>query len=138
MNKSDLDISLLKDSFNTLKESYDALQKNKDKTMEDFIKDSCVKRYEYTYETARKTMGKFLKLEYDKTEKELTINNIFRDMYGLGFLKNYENWIKYREKRNITSHEYDRNKSYEIIEVIPGFIDDLKFLIDNLEKALGE
>ena len=66
------------------------------------------------------------------------INNIFREMYGLGFLKNYENWIKYREKRNITSHEYDRNKSYEIIEVIPGFVDDLKFLIDNLEKALGE
>ena len=34
-------------------------------------------------------MNKFLKKEYDKTEKELSINNIFREMYALGLIKNF-------------------------------------------------
>lgn len=52
-------------------------------------------------------MNKFLKKEYDKEDKDLTINNIFREMYGPGFINNFENWVEYRQNRNITSNEYD-------------------------------
>ena len=47
-------------------------------------------------------MNKYLKKEYDKTEKELTINNIFREMFALGLIKDFENWAEYREKRKET------------------------------------
>ena len=83
-------------------------------------------------------MNKFLKKEYDKTEKDLTINNIFREMFGLGLIKNFENWVNYRENRNISSHEYDIKKTYPIIDIIPDFIEDTKFLIENLEKILTD
>ena len=90
MKKSELDLSNLKNSFSTLKECYYDYTLQKDEKMKTYIKDSCIKRFEYTYETAKKIMNKFLKKEYDKTEKELSINNIFREMYGLGLINNFE------------------------------------------------
>ena len=138
MKKTELDLSNFKNSLSTLKECYHDLTEQQDEKLKTYIKDSCVKRFEYTYETAKKIMNKFLKKEYDKTEKDLTINNIFREMYGLGLINNFENWVDYREKRNITAHEYNIDKTYSIIDIIPNFIKDTEFLITNLEKILTD
>lgn len=136
MKKSELNLDVLKDSFNTLKECYQDFSLEQNSKMKDYIKDSCIKRFEYTYETAKKVMNKFLKKEYDKTERELSINNIFREMYGLDLIKNFENWTDYREKRNFTSHEYDEKYTHTIVEIIPQFLDDVDYLINRLEGTL--
>ena len=136
MKKSELDLSLLKNCFETLKECYSDYTNQSDEKLRIYIKDSCIKRFEYTYETAKKIMNKYLKKEYDKTEKDLSINNIFREMFALGLIKDFENWAEYREKRNTTAHEYDIKKTYTIIEIIPKFIDDVDFFITNIEKVL--
>lgn len=107
-----------------------------DEKMKIYIKDSCIQRFEYTYEAAKKIMNKFLKKEYDKKDSDLTINNIFREMYGLGLIENFENWVDYRQKRNLTSYEYDINLTYPIIDIIPDFINDTEFLINKLEGVL--
>lgn len=83
-------------------------------------------------------MNKFLKKEYDKTEKDLTINNIFREMYGLGLIENFETWADYREKRNLTFHEYNIELTYPIIDIIPNFIADVGYLIKSFEKVLAD
>ncbi len=138
MKKSELSLMNLENSFNKLKECYEDYCKQDNEKLKGYIKDSCIKRFEYTYETAKKIMNKFLKKEYDKTEKELSINNIFREMYGLNLIENFENWTEYRELRNITSHEYNDNNTYKIIEVIPKFIQDIRYLIDNLNGVLQD
>lgn len=138
MKKSELDLSNLKNSFSTLKDCYSDYGKQTDEKLKTYIKDSCIKRFEYTYETAKKVMNKFLKKEYDKTEKDLSINNIFREMYGLGLIKSFENWVKYREQRNTVAHEYDIVKTYPIIDIIPEFIADTEYFITNLEKVLTD
>lgn len=138
MKKSELDLTNLKSSLSTLDECFTDYSAQADEKIKTYIKDSCIKRFEYTYETAKKIMNKFLKKEYDKTEKDLTINNIFREMFGLGLIKNFENWVNYRENRNISSHEYDIKKTYPIIDIIPDFIEDTKFLIESLEKILTD
>ena len=83
-------------------------------------------------------MNKFLKKEYDKTEKELSINNIFREMYAIGLIKNFENWVNYREKRNLTSQEYCVEKIDTIIDIVPAFIDDTEYLIKHIESVLTD
>ncbi|MBQ8459524.1 nucleotidyltransferase substrate binding protein [bacterium] len=138
MKKNELDLSSLKNSYNTLSECYKDYIAEKNDKIKTYIKDSCIKRFEYTYETAKKIMNKYLKKEYDKDEKELTINNIFRDMYGLGFIKDFERWTEYRLKRNTTSHEYDIEKTYVLMDIIPNFIKDTEFLINELEKTLED
>src|SRR5574344_2504087 len=125
MRKSELNLSILKNSFQTLSEGYSDYCLQQDLKFKEYIKDSCIKRFEYTYETAKKIMNKFLKKEYDKTEKDLTINNIFREMYSLNLIDNFENWVNYREKRNSTSHEYSQTKSNEIISIISDFLIDI-------------
>lgn len=138
MKKSELDLTLLKNSLATLKECWTDLNIQQDEKIKIYIKDSCIQRFEYTYESAKKIMNKFLKKEYDKTEKDLSINNIFREMYSLGLIKNFENWVEYREKRNITSHEYNLKLTYTIIDCVQNFINDVEFLVDNLEKVLTD
>lgn len=136
MKKSELNLNVLKKNLTTLKECYSDLNKQQDEKLRTYIKDSCVQRFEYTYETAKKLMNKFLKKEYNKTEKDLTINNLFREMLALGLIKNFENWAEYREKRNITSHEYNIELTYPIIDIVPNFITDVEFLIESFEKVL--
>ncbi len=136
MKKSELNLSVLKNSLSTLKECYQDLKSQNDEKIKIYIKDSCIQRFEYTYEAAKKIMNKFLKKEYDKNDSDLTINNIFREMYGLGLIENFENWVDYRQKRNLTSHEYDINLTYPIIDIIPNFINDTEFLINKLESVL--
>lgn len=136
MKKSELNLDILKNSLSTLKECYKDFSCQEDKKIKEYIKDSCVKRFEYTYETSKKIMNKYLKKEYDKTEKELTINNIFREMFGLDLIKNFENWVDYREKRNYTSHEYNETFTSSIVNIIPQFILDVEYMIMRLEGIL--
>jgi len=136
MKKSELDLTNLINSVNSLKECYTDFCAEQNSKMQKYIKDSCIKRFEYTYETAKKIMNKFLKKEYDKSEKDLTINNIFREMYAIGIIENFENWTEYRVRRNTTLHEYDENITYPTINLIPDFIKDIEILIKNLEKTL--
>ena len=138
MKKSELNLDVLKDSLKTLKECYNDYSAEKDRKIKDYIKDSCIKRFEYTYETSKKIMNKFLKKEYDKTEKDLTINNIFREMYGLDLIKDFESWADYKEKRNFTSHEYNEKYTDSIIDIIPEFIGDVEYLINHLDGVLKD
>ncbi|MBQ8436611.1 MAG: nucleotidyltransferase substrate binding protein [Alphaproteobacteria bacterium] len=112
MNTAEFNIQALENALNTLQESWAAYINNQnEKSISNIIADSCVKRFEYTMETALKLMRRYLKLEYAKDDKELTVNNIFRFMAGYGMIKNWENWKEYYAKRNDTSHEYNIEKA---------------------------
>ena len=138
MNKPELDISNFRDYIDSLKKCFGDYAASKDDTIKEYIEDACVKRFEYTVETAWKIMKKYLKLEYGKTDKELTMNNIFRLMEGYGFVKSWETWRNYYDRRNDTSHEYNKNKAKEILNIVEALIKDCEYLYDNLAKALGE
>ena len=120
----------------TLKTGFELFQNNNDQEIKDMLADSCVKRFEYTLETSIKLMRKILKQVYFTNEKDLTVNNIFRLMEGYKFIISWENWKNYYQKRNDTSHEYNLQKSRELLKIIPAFIKDTEFLIKNLNSAL--
>ena len=82
-------------------------------------------------------MKRYLKEFYGKNDKELTMNNIFRLMEGYGFIKSWESWREYYNKRNDTSHEYNREKALKILSIIDAFVDDAEFLYNELEKELN-
>jgi nucleotidyltransferase substrate binding protein (TIGR01987 family) len=138
MNKSELDISNLKKHIESLQNCVKDFQKATDESMKEYIEDACVKRFEYTVETSWKIMKKYLKLEYGKSEKELTMNNIFRFMEGYGLIKSWEKWSFYYEKRNDTSHEYNKEKANEILTIINDLTEDAQFLYNQLNEVLGE
>ena len=129
-----IDISNLESALETLKHSTEILKKNETCEFADMLEDSCIKRFEYTLELSRNIMKKVLKKIYGKSEDELTVNNIFRLMQGYKYINNWENWRNYYEKRNNTANEYNHEKSHELINLIPLFIEDTDFLIKNLKE----
>lgn len=130
------DITNLKKALLTLKQSYkDYSNCSISEFYFDYIQDSCVQRFEYTIEMAWKLAKRILKEKYAKQEKELTVNNIFRYMESYGFAKNWENWKNYYKERNNTSHEYDIEKSRELIKIIPDFIEDVEYFIEKFDEA---
>lgn len=136
MNNEDFNIDALRSAFNTLKDCWTVyIQKKDDAALADIVADSCVKRFEYTMETALKLMRKYLKLVYAKDDKELTVNNIFRLMSGYDMITNWENWKLYYAKRNDTSHEYNIVKARELLNIMPDFISDVDVLIKAFDGA---
>lgn len=121
-------------AYATLKECYEDYLKNQESELIQYVADSCVKRFEYTLETAWKLAKKIFIQKYGKTEQELSMNNIFRFMEGYGYAKNWENWKIYYQKRNDTAHEYDFKKSRTLISLIPDFLNDVNFFICKLKE----
>ena len=132
-----IEISNLENAYQTLKNCYNDYNSNQDSPLLEYIADSCVKRFEYTLETAWKLVKKILIQKYGKTEPELTMNNIFRSMQGYGYAKDWEKWRSYYQKRNDTAHEYNIVKSRQLIEIIPAFLEDTEFLIKKLNEDLN-
>lgn len=124
----------LENSYNTLLESYNDYLSNQESELLQYIADSCVKRFEYTLETAWKLAKKIFIQKFGKTEAELSVNNIFRLMQGYGYAVNWESWKDYYQKRNNTAHEYSIEKSRQLMVVIPRFINDVEFFLKKLKE----
>ncbi len=124
----------LENAYNTLLESYNDYLSNQESVLLQYIADSCVKRFEYTLETAWKLAKKIFIQKFGKTEAELSVNNIFRLMQGYGYALNWEAWKDYYQKRNNTAHEYSIEKSRQLMEIIPQFINDVEVFIKKLKE----
>jgi len=135
-----MNINILNKSLITLKNGYEVLTTThyENSAVNEMLADSCVKRFEYTIESSIKIMKRFLKKVYAVDEKDLTVNNAFRLMEGYGFITSWETWKLYYENRNNTAHEYDIDKSRELLKFIPDFIEDATFLLENLKKKLEQ
>ena len=133
-----IEISNLEEAYETLKSCYQDFTENQESRFIEYITDSCVKRFEYTLETAWKLTKKVLIEKYGKNEKELSMNNIFRFMQGYDYVKNWENWRNYYQKRNDTAHEYNLLKSRKLLEIMPQFLEDVEDLIKGLKKDLND
>lgn len=135
MDNIELDIEALRNAKDSLIKAYNAYMLGSDDVdMCDIIADSCVKRFEYTFETAWKVMKKYFKLQYSKTEPELTMNNIFRFMEGYGFTSSWLKWKEYYAQRNNTAHEYNLNKSRNLITLIPDFLSEVEILLNKWDS----
>ncbi len=135
MDNIELDIEALRNAKKSLEKAYNVYVAEIDNAdMCDIVADSCVKRFEYTFETAWKVMKKYFKLQYSKTESELTMNNIFRFMEGYGFTSSWLKWKEYYAQRNNTAHEYNLNKSRNLITLIPDFLSEVETLLNKWDS----
>ncbi len=131
-----LSISNLEEAYNTLNSCYKDYKINIDSPLVEYIEDSCIKRFEYTLETAWKLVKKVLIQKYGKNEQELSMNNIFRFMQGYGYAEDWERWRNYYQKRNETAQEYNLVKSRALLILIPDFIKDIEFLTAKLKEDI--
>lgn len=77
-----------------------------------FVYDSVIKRFEFTYEQAWKLLKAFI--EYKGGADVKLPRDIFKEAYAAGLLSEGEVWLEMIKDRNLTSHTYDEENAREI------------------------
>ena len=127
-----MDISALQNTLKSLKDAYSEYNK----TQNEYVRDSVIQRFEYTYAFAVKFIQRYIELNIPNQEdlSTLTFNQLIRQANEMGILLNdLEQWIIYRQKRNITSHTYNIEKAKEVISIVGKFIEEIEYLITKLK-----
>lgn len=96
----------------------------------DIYRAACVKEFEIILEQTGKLLKKCLK-PYFATPKQvdhLNFKDIFRHAakYGLLEAEEVERWLRYRDNRNDTAHDYGAGFADDTLNLLPQFIPDAR------------
>ena len=130
-NTYKINITPIENALNSLKDACNEYNK----TENEYVRDSVIQRFEYTYALAVKFIQRYIELNIPNQEdlSTLTFNQLIRQANKMGILlNNLDKWTIYRQKRNITSHTYDIKKAKEVISIVGDFIDEVDFLIGKI------
>ena len=128
----------LQKCLDTLKRSYVLIQTVSDGSIEyEMYRNALVKGFEMTLEQSGKLLKKKL-LPFFPSKKSLdmlTFKDIFRSANKFSLLSSpeTERWMKYRDNRNNTAHDYGKKFATETLALVQDFIADaehLKAVID--------
>ena len=101
--------------------------------MEEAIRDSIIKKFEYTFELSWKTIKAYL--ESEGYEEFASPKRVLKQAFEIGLLKNEELWANMLEARNSMAHTYDEEKAIYYCDVIKkGYILELSNLISELNN----
>ena len=105
------------------------------------IRDACIQRFEYTYELSHKMLKRFLEMtsanpaDFD----DITFQTLIRIGNERGLLlSDWAVWRTYRAARGATSHTYDEQKAIEVFSIVPQFLQEARYLRDQLRDNLGD
>lgn len=100
---------------------------------DDFIRDSIIQRFEFTFETSWKAMYRWLRARGNEVDEEAY--SVIPMAYERRLISDVKAWGDMRKARNQTSHTYDQSIAMEVAAFARhGSIS----LFDALAKALHE
>jgi nucleotidyltransferase substrate binding protein (TIGR01987 family) len=112
-----------------------------DRTQSQFVKDACIQRFEYTYELAHKLLKRQLEAMSPNPSEidQMSFPDMIRSGAERGLLANgWDEWRRFRDARNATSHAYNEKKANEVFERIPAFRDEAAVLLKHLQERSAE
>jgi nucleotidyltransferase substrate binding protein (TIGR01987 family) len=100
------------------------------------IRDGLIQRYEFTYEISHKMLKRHLEMTSPNPEifDAMPFADLIRTGKELSILKSdWSAWKLFREMRAKTSHTYDEDIAQTVVQVIPDFIHEARYLAQQLE-----
>jgi len=131
-----LDISAFANAVQSLHEALVAYKQGPN----DFIRDACIQRFEYTYDLAYRMLRRQVERMVGGSDEvdQMTFPVLIRTGAEKGLLLNsWDVWKLHRDARNITSHAYNERKAQSVFEDIPSFYEEAVYLRDQLKKYNG-
>ena len=136
---SDINTQHLQRCIETLEKSYQMLKATNDGTIDyEIYRNSLVKGFEITLEQSAKLLKKKITPYFasKKAVDTLSFKDIFRHAHKYSLITEEETnrWMKYRDNRNNTAHDYGIAFAKETLSLIDDFLSDvkkLKVVIDN-------
>lgn len=137
MKKDILDTSVLHKAVDSLARATEQLRVT---PSDEFVRDSCIQRFEYTYELCGKFLRRYLKMTEPSADEveQMSFPTMIRTASERNLLLNdWSAWMNYREKRNITSHTYDEEKADRVLKIVPHFLSDAHYLLERLNEKIN-
>lgn len=105
----------------------------------DIYRAACVKEFELVLEQSGKLLRKRLGAFFasNRQADRLAFNDLFRHAakHGLMEPEAVERWLRYRDNRNDTAHNYGEDFAEATLKLLPAFVADSKTLTDMIEAA---
>lgn len=127
-----IDISIFKKAIDSLEEVL-SLEKTA------IIRDSAIQRFEYTFEFAVKFIRRYIEQNYSNMSNydSSSFRDVIRTALQVKIInKSFDEWVKYRDARNKTSHGYSEKAAEEVYEIAVEFLEEAKFVYEFLSKNL--
>ncbi len=131
---NNLDTTYIKRCNLALSKAFKYLAKyDEDEIEYDMYRSAVIKEFEIILEQSGKLLKKLLKpyLHTNKALDKLNFKDIFRQagLHSILTIDEVERWLKYRDNRNSTSHDYGEDLANETLVIIEQFIKDTDSLI---------
>jgi len=97
----------------------------------EYMRDSAIQRFEFTFELAWKTLKAFLE------EQGITVyspRDSFKGAFQLGLMDEETTWLEMIELRNLTTHTYNESTAEEIYDALPRILVLYKKLLESLKS----
>ncbi|MFH1175248.1 MAG: HI0074 family nucleotidyltransferase substrate-binding subunit [bacterium] len=97
----------------------------------DFMRDSAIQRFEFTFDLAWKAVKAYL-----EEERGVICNSpkgCFRDAYQQKIIENDEFWLEITDARDRTSHTYEEITAEEVYQTLPKSLEYFKKLLEKLQ-----
>ena len=94
----------------------EVIEISKQRSLNQFERDSLIKRFEFSYEMAWKLM-----MSYEKDNGVIGIlgsKDVVRQAFSMSLIDNGEAWMEMIDDRNKTSHLYDEEMAIDVIDAI--------------------
>ena len=113
-------------------------QEDCDDVMYDIYRAACVKEFELVLEQSGKLLRKRLAAWFasNRQADRLHFKDLFRHAarHDLMDCETVERWLRYRDNRNFTAHDYGQDFAEATLKLLPAFIGDAKTLADVIER----
>ncbi|MEA3331227.1 MAG: HI0074 family nucleotidyltransferase substrate-binding subunit [Campylobacterota bacterium] len=135
-----IDTTYLKRCVLALDKAYHTLEKYSVEDIEyDIYRSATIKEFEIILEQSGKLLKKAFKPYFHtpKAADSLYFKDIFREagLHGLLSVEEVERWLKYRDNRNSTSHDYGADLANETLVLMEQFIVDATKLSEVIESS---
>ncbi len=129
-----LDLTPLSNVVNRLAEGLARYEKDITDTQ---IRDGLIQRFEFSYEISHKMLKRHLEAASPTPDQfdGMAFADIIRSGNELGvLLGDWSKWKNYREMRSKTSHTYDEEVATMVVQWIPEFLEEARYLLKQLQE----
>lgn len=116
---------------NQYQKAVDRLEEILKKEKNDVHRDSAIKRFEFTFDLAWKTIKTFL--EEEKGTSCNSPKECFREAYRQGLIDYDELWLKMTDWRNAAVHTYGEKFADTLYEKLPLVLKKFQFLREKIK-----
>lgn len=140
MNSQPIDTTFLRRCIQTLERAYVQLDRLPAKDHPDYelYQAACFKEFELVLEQGGKLLRKRIAAYFasGKQAARLTYKDLFghASRHALMDIATVERWIRYRDNRNDTVHDYGEDFAESTLLLLPSFIADAKELVELIEQ----